>query len=62
MDTVVVVAINLITLIFGSGAFYAAVNTRLKKIEEELDQQKNFAERLAKIETSLLFIIQKLEK
>ena len=61
MDTMVVILINLISLVFLAGMFYSAVNTRLNRIEKDIEDQKNFGDRLTKIETSLNFIIQKLE-
>jgi hypothetical protein len=54
------VLIPVISFIFCSGVIYGSLNNRMKQIESQIQDGKDIAQRLAKIEVQMEIIIKKI--
>jgi hypothetical protein len=60
MDQINII-VQALSFIFGIGIIYGSFNTRIKSIEKQLDDHKNIAERLARIEEQIKMIFEILK-
>lgn len=56
------VIIPVISFIFCSGVIYGSLNNRIRNIERQIHENKDIAERLAKIETQIEILITNIKK
>ena len=60
MDTQAI--LTAISCILGIGIVYGQLNTRLKQLEKDLTNNKDFAERLTSIEEKVFYIAENIKK
>ena len=56
------VIISVISFIFCSGVIYGSLNSRIRQIETQVNEGKDIAQRLAKIEVQMEIIIKNLNE